>query len=113
MAKIFSAASLGTTARRPGRTSVRWRSGTSSATDTRYRLSIEIDFSPRSTSPMNLPAERRTIAQPILAEAALLSQLTHTLRQELPHVGDGAVTHVARSLTILGSTAPRGYRTSR
>src|SRR6266851_1681885 len=45
----------GTTARRPGRTSVRWRSGTSSATDTRYRLSTEIDLSPRSTSPMNLP----------------------------------------------------------
>src|SRR5262245_15842871 len=53
-AKIFSASSVGTVACLSP-TSVRSRSGTSRATETRYRLSIEIDFSPRSTSPMNLP----------------------------------------------------------
>src|SRR5882724_5259573 len=54
-AKIFSASSLGTADGLSARTSVSSRSGISSATDTRYRLSMEIDFSPRSTSPMNLP----------------------------------------------------------
>src|SRR6267143_3042634 len=47
--------SLGTADGLSARTSVSSRSGISSATDTRYRLSMEIDFSPRSTSPMNLP----------------------------------------------------------
>src|SRR4051812_14816495 len=54
-AKIFSASSLGTADGLSARTSVSSRSGISSATETRYRLSMEMDFSPRSTSPMNLP----------------------------------------------------------
>src|SRR3989454_4008082 len=53
-AKIFSASSVGTVLLLSP-TSVRSRRGTSSATETRYRLSMEIDFSPRSTSPMNFP----------------------------------------------------------
>ena len=57
-AKIFSASSLGTADGLSARTAVSSRSGISSATDTRYRLSMEIDFSPRSTSPMNFPESR-------------------------------------------------------
>src|SRR5213593_1617787 len=53
-AKIFSASSLGTAAALSP-TSVRSRRGTSRAVATWYRLSSEIDFSPRSTSPMNFP----------------------------------------------------------
>src|SRR2546426_8486433 len=45
--------------------------------------------------PNELAAERRAVAQPLLAEAAVLPQLAQALPQELSDVRNGAVTHGA------------------
>ena len=74
-------------------TSVRSRRGTSSATDTRYRLSIEIDFSPRSTSPMNFPLS----PDPLPSRSWLSARCLRRARRRCPRNFPTCLT--ARSVT--------------
>jgi hypothetical protein len=62
--------------------------GTARAIDTLYRLSIEIDFSPRSTSPTNLPLRddcslRRSWLKPRCLRCSRLPGENRRLRREI------------------------------